>query len=244
MKIAAISDIHGNLHALDAVLADIARRGVDITVNLGDIFSGPLQPRETADCLMAMNLPTVSGNHERQVLSMRSEDMGASDRYAANTLTAPQRAWMAALPGTMQLCDGVFLCHATPQSDVDCYLENICDGELVPASLEQIEARTAECDASLILCGHSHIPRVAHLNSGQLIVNPGSIGIQAYNGHHPIVHRVQIGSPHARYAIAEQTGAGWTIDLVAVPYDWESAAQLAQLRNRPDWVRALRSGFL
>ncbi|XXY33244.1 metallophosphoesterase [Sorangium sp. So ce233] len=47
VRIAAVSDIHGNLAALEAVLADIARRGADVTVNLGDILSGPLQPHET-----------------------------------------------------------------------------------------------------------------------------------------------------------------------------------------------------
>ena len=56
MKIAAISDIHGNLDALEAVLADIARRGVDVTVNLGDIVSGHLQPRSTAARLMGLGL--------------------------------------------------------------------------------------------------------------------------------------------------------------------------------------------
>jgi Icc-related predicted phosphoesterase len=65
MKLAVISDIHGNLPALEAVLADIATQGVDQTVNLGDILSGPLQPAETADLLMAATSPrfaaTMSG---------------------------------------------------------------------------------------------------------------------------------------------------------------------------------------
>ena len=95
MKIAALSDIHGNLFALDAVLADIERRGADLIVNLGDILSGPLLPRETADRLMALQLPTVRGNHERQVLSMDPADMGASDRYAFDTITDAQRDWIA-----------------------------------------------------------------------------------------------------------------------------------------------------
>ena len=70
MKLAVISDIHGNLLALRAVLADIARQGVDQTVNLGDILSGPLQPAETADLLMTCNFPTIRGNHERQLLAL------------------------------------------------------------------------------------------------------------------------------------------------------------------------------
>src|ERR1700679_1249345 len=98
MKIAAVSDIHGNLFALDAVLADIERRGVDLIVNLGDILSGPLQPRETAERLMALELPTIRGNHERQVLSLDPGRMGPSDRHAFDSLGESHRAWMAQLP--------------------------------------------------------------------------------------------------------------------------------------------------
>jgi predicted phosphodiesterase len=244
VKIAALSDIHGNLLALEAVLADLDRRGADLIVNLGDILSGPLLPRETADRLMALGFPTISGNHERQVLCMAPEDMGASDRYASGTITQAQRDWMSALPPVMRPASDVFMCHATPQNDVDCYLEDIVDGELRPAALRTIEERTGSCDASLIFCGHSHIPRLSRLHSGQVIVNPGSVGIQAYEGHHPGPHTVEIGSPHARYAIAERTPAGWMVEFIAVPYDWDAAARLAQQRGREDWVRALRTGFV
>ena len=244
MKIAALSDIHGNLFALDAVLADINRRGVDLTVNLGDILSGPLLPAETADRLMALDLPTISGNHERQVLTMDLADMGASDRYAAETISAVHRDWMSALPPVLRLTDDVFLCHATPQNDVDCYLEDIIDGELRPASLRSIEARTGTCDAALIWCGHSHIPRLSQLSSGQIIVNPGSVGIQAYEGHHPGPHKVEVGSPHARYAICEQSPDGWKVEFIAVPYDWDAASRLARQRGRLDWDRALRTGYV
>jgi predicted phosphodiesterase len=244
MKIAAVSDIHGNLFALDAVLADIDRRGVDLIVNLGDILSGPILPRETADRLIALDVPTIRGNHERQVLSMDPPDMGASDRYAYDTITAAQRNWLEALPPVLRLDRDVFLCHATPQNDVDCYLEDLIGGELRPAPLNRIEERTGTCDASLILCGHSHIPRLARLGSGQIIVNPGSVGIQAYHGHHPSPHSVEIGSPHARYAIVEQAARQWSVEFVAVPYDWDAASTLAQRRGREDWVRALRTGFL
>jgi predicted phosphodiesterase len=244
VKIAAVSDIHGNLLALDAVLADIDRRGVDLIVNLGDILSGPLLPRETADRLMALDFPTISGNHERQVLRMDPKDMGASDRYTSDTITQSQRDWIAALPPVMRPEPDVFMCHATPQSDVDCYLEDLVDGELRPATLRSIEDRTGSCDASLIFCGHSHIPRLSRLHSGQVIVNPGSVGIQAYEGHDPAPHTVEIGSPHGRYAIAERTPAGWTVEFIAVPYDWDAAVRLAQQRGREDWVRALRTGFV
>jgi putative phosphoesterase len=244
MRIAALSDIHGNLWALDAVLADIDRRGVDLVVNLGDIISGPLLPRETAERLMELDFPTISGNHERQALGADTQRMGASDRHAADTITPAQREWMAELPQVLRPTADVFMCHATPHSDVDCYLEDIVAGELRPAPLRSIEERTGSCDASLIFCGHSHIPRLVRLPSGQFIVNPGSVGIQAYEGHHPDAHIVEMGSPHGRYAIAESSSAGWMVQFIAVPYAWDSAARLAQQRGREDCVRALRTGYL
>ncbi|MGD0491135.1 MAG: metallophosphoesterase family protein [Steroidobacteraceae bacterium] len=244
MRIAAVSDIHGNLSALDAVLADIERRGVDLIVNLGDIVSGPLLPRETAARLMALGLPTIRGNHERQVLTLDPARMGPSDRYAFDTLGEAERRWMSELPPVLSLEGDVFLCHATPRNDVDCYLEELVERELRPAPLRRIEERTKGIQASLILCGHSHIPKLVHLSSGQLIVNPGSVGIQAYEGHDPGPHRVEMGAPHARYAVAERRGNRWAVDFFAVAYDWEAAARLAEQRERPDWVRALRTGFV
>jgi len=244
MRIAAISDIHGNLHALEAVLADIDRRGVDLIVNLGDILSGPLLPRETAERLMALGAPTIRGNHERQVLTQVPQHMRSSDRYASDMITQAQRAWLAGLPPVLELTEDVFLCHATPSSDVDCYLEDLVDGELRPAPRQRIEERTGACNASLILCGHSHIPAVRRLTSGQLIVNPGSVGIQAYEGHDPGPHTVEVGSPHARYSIAARSRRGWIVEAFAVPYDWETASDLARARGREDWVRALRTGFV
>lgn len=244
MKIAALSDIHGNLFALDAVLEDVGRRGVDFTVNLGDILSGALLPRETAERLRALELPTISGNHERQVLSDSPGLMGESDRHARQSITESQRAWIAGLPPVLRPTDGVFMCHGTPYNDIDCYLEDLAEGELRPAPLRRVEERSRGCDAPLILCGHSHIPKVVRLGTGQLVVNPGSVGIQAYVGHHPGPHVVEVGSPHARYAVLERTPDGWQADLIAVPYDWDAAARLAQRNGREDWARALATGFV
>jgi predicted phosphodiesterase len=244
VRIAALSDIHGNLFALDAVLGDVRSRGVDITVNLGDILSGALLPADTAERLMALDLPTIRGNHERQVLSLDPERMGASDRHAFDSLGEAHRAWIAGLPAVLRPAEGVFMCHATPDNDVDCYLEDLVDGELRPAPLGRVEERSRSCDAPLILCGHSHIPRVVRLRTGQLVVNPGSVGIQAYQGHDPAPHVVEVGSPHARYALLESTPRGWKADLIAVPYDWDRAAAFAVRIGREDWARALATGFV
>lgn len=118
MRIAVIPDIHGNLAALEAVLADIEARGVDLTVHLGDILSGALQPCETADRLIPLNLPTIRGNHERQVLSGEVLNMGASDRRAHETIRSDQRQWLESLPATLER-DDVLLVHGTSASELD-----------------------------------------------------------------------------------------------------------------------------
>lgn len=242
MKIAAISDIHGNLAALEAVLADIARRGATVTVNLGDILSGPLQPNETADRLMPLDMPTIAGNHERQVLMHVPERMNASDRYAHEHITEVQRAWLHSLPATLRLASDILLVHGTPSSDLVYWLETVTASGQRPATHAEALDRAGDADAALILCGHTHVPRSVLLDDGRLIVNPGSVGLQAYDDDHPYPHKAENLTPHARYALVERSAAGWQVEHVAVPYDWESAALLAERNGRPDWAHALRTG--
>ena len=244
MKIAAIADIHGNDVALEAVLSHIARQSPDLIVNLGDTVSGPLQPFATAERLMSLALPSVRGNHERQLLTLPFDRMGASDRFAAQQLGPGQRDWMAALPETLLIEGDVLLVHGTPDNDLTYFLETLEDGMSRPATHDEAAARAGPADASLILCGHTHIPRAMHLEDGRLVVNPGSVGLQAFNDDDPVPHTMAVGSPHARYALIERTGGGWRVEMMAVAYDWDAAAVLAEQHERPDWARALRTGTL
>ncbi|MGB9988899.1 metallophosphoesterase family protein [Massilia sp. SM-13] len=242
MRIAAISDIHGNLLALEAVLADIAQRGADVTVNLGDILSGPLQPAATADRLMPLDMPTIAGNHERQVLTHALERMGESDRYAYDHISELHRAWLHSLPSTLRLAPDVLLVHGTPSTDLVYWLESVdADGQR-PASYAEVVERAGDVQASLILCGHTHVPRSVLLDDGRLIVNPGSVGLQAYEDVHPHPHRAENGTPHARYAMLERRGSAWLIEQIAVPYDWHAASAMAAANGRPDWAHALATG--
>ncbi|CAM8645137.1 metallophosphoesterase family protein [Sphingobium cupriresistens] len=242
MRIAILSDIHGNIAALDAVLDNVAGRGADAIVNLGDIVSGPLSPCETADRLMALNLPTIRGNHERQLLTRYPGHMGASDRYADAVLQPRHRDWIASLPESLWLADDVLMVHGAPGDDLCYWLETLDPDGLRPATADEVEARAGGVAAPLILCGHTHIPRIHHRPGGGMIVNPGSVGLPAYDDDHPIPHKVETGSPHARYAIVEQTAGGWTAELIAVGYDWDAAARAAEAHGRADWAAALRTG--
>ena len=242
MRIAAISDIHGNLDALEAVLADIARRGADALVNLGDIVSGHLQPRETAARLMALGLPTIRGNHERQLFGDPAR-MGASDAYARAQLLPEQLDWIAALPATLRLRKDVLLVHGTPQSDLVYFLDSVTPQGSRAATPQEVAERAGTTDAALILCGHTHMPRQVRLADGRLVVNPGSVGLQAYDDAHGYPHLMENGTPHARYALVEQgTDGAWTAQFHEVEYDWDKAARLALANGRPDWVTPLRTG--
>jgi diadenosine tetraphosphatase ApaH/serine/threonine PP2A family protein phosphatase len=94
----------------------------------------------------------------------------------------------------------------------------------------------------VILCGHTHIPHVVVIEDGPLIVNPGSVGLPAYDDTRPYPHKVETGSPHARYAMLTQADGAWQAELLCVDYDWEQAARDAEANGRPDWARALRTG--
>ncbi|MFZ0746625.1 MAG: metallophosphoesterase family protein [Terracidiphilus sp.] len=242
MRIAIIADIHGNLGALDAVLADIEKREVAMTVNLGDVVSGPLQPRETAERLIDMGIPTIRGNHERQLLTFPRETLGESDRFAISQLTQAQRTWIESFPITLSLKGDVFLCHGTPGSDTDYFLETVDENGCHPASPAEVEQRAAGCAASLIVCGHTHLPRRMLLADGRTVLNPGSVGLQAYPAKWPYSHIMETGSPHARYAVAERIDGEWAIEFIQVAYDWDEAARLAEENGRPDWAVGLRSG--
>jgi len=257
MRLAAISDIHGNLPALEAVLADIAAHDVERIVNLGDILSGPLWGAATAERLMALGLPTIAGNHERQLLTLPRERMSASDAHTAAELQPRHREWLASLPPTLALSDEVFCCHGTPASDLVYFLETPVSGfDGVGRGANGVRAATpleatARAGAALhgvphglILCGHSHVPRLLQLADGRLIVNPGSVGLQGFDDDHVHRHVIETGAPHARYALMERGPAGWSVTLRAVAYDWEAAARRADQEQRPDWADALRSGFV
>ena len=118
------------------------------------------------------------------------------------------------------------------------------DGTVHMAQRSDIEAKAAGIDYPVILCGHTHIQRAVRLSDGRLVVNPGSVGCPGYDDDQPVPHKVEAGSPDARYAIVEQTVSGWHVTFRNVPYDWMAMSRLAASRNRMEWEKALATGFL
>jgi predicted phosphodiesterase len=237
-RYAILSDIHGNLPALEAVVADAGAQGCDAFVNLGDTLSGPLWPAETADYLMARDWPTIAGNHERQVLTLPIDRMNASDLFTRKRLSVEQLAWIGDQPATMDLTPDIFLCHGIPRSDLIHFLYSVDMSGLHDATEAEIAERAGDRREALILCGHSHVAGERRFGAGRRVVNPGSVGLQAFHDDHPVPYTVSIGDPKARYAIVEN-GA---VTFRQVDYDHKSAATKAEREGRPDWGIGLRLG--
>ncbi len=264
MRIAVFSDIHGNLPALEACWAHLQDHGgADLVVNCGDILSGPLWPAETADWLMAQPWPTIAGNHERQALACGTQPDRAharSDRFAFERMSQAHREWFAALPGTLDLTahgrdaasHGVMVCHGQPAVDYEYLLETVTpEGSRMATAAEVAErlaspaAQPAFAQASLVLCGHSHLPRAIQTASGTLCVNPGSVGLPAFDDDHRHFHTHQTGTPHARYAVCERAAGttAWSVSFCNVAYDWRAASAKAAAAGFDAWARWLATGY-
>jgi putative phosphoesterase len=243
VRIAAIADIHGNLRALEAVRADLRRHAPDVVINLGDHLSGPLQAAATADLLIASNYLHIRGNHDRQLLDRPPEQMGPSDRAAFGQLTSRHKEWLSSLPATKMFGDNILLCHGTPDNDLEYLIEEIHGTESRLRSPRQVTLRLGASNARVVFCAHSHVPRVVRTANGVTVVNPGSVGLPAYDDTQPSLHYMETGSPHARYAIIDDEAGVIKVDFIAVEYDWQQACQDAAAAHRPDWAHALATGY-
>ena len=243
LRIAVVSDIHSNIYALDAVLGDIAKRDVTKIVNLGDILYGPIQPKLTYERLLTVECVTIKGNQDRQIFQAMRDDVSTNPtlQFILDDLGAEPLHWMKQLPATQVLNDKIHLSHGIPSSDLIYWLERVSSGKPELRDQKELAELKGDIDAEVFLCGHSHIPRTVRLDSGQIIVNPGSVGLQAYYDDEPVPHKMENYSPHARYCIIEAT-PGCRVDHIEVPYDWQRAADDASRRGRDDWAHSLLTG--
>lgn len=206
MRVAVLADIHGNLPALEAVLAE-AESVADRFVLLGDIALGPL-PGETLDRLLALGdrAVWVHGNCEREMVAAYDgrPGPGANGVMAGDCGTIIDRRHrdlLDGLPMTVTLDLGrmgpVLFCHATPRRDDELVL--------VDSPPSRWEAAVGGVEEQVVVCGHTHMP-FDRLVSGRRVVNPGSVGM-AY------------GPPGAYWALI-----GSTVELRRTAYDVEAAA--------------------
>ncbi len=220
-KLVVISDVHSNLHALEAVLTDVSRRGLGSAplCFLGDAVNmGPF-PGEVTRRLAALNPAyRVRGNHDRYLSSgapraeleryFRCAEGADHAEWTGAALRAEDKAWLGSAPVQLafRLGGAEFAAfHASPGSD---------EKQFLPASLGRN-----------ILCGHIHSPYVVTLPDGGLAVNPGSVGSSLD------------GNTAASYAVVTVDG-GVSAEIVRVKYDVEAFCGALEARGAP-WAAGI-----
>lgn len=219
-SVAVLSDIHGVLPVLDAVLAEPGVRQAERIVLTGDIAAGP-QPTEVLDRLLGLGdrVVWVRGNADRELVELargQVDDVGDPVApWAAAQLSADHVDWLARLPYPVTLeVDGfgpVVFCHATPRDDqevvvVDSRLERWAE---VFGDLPE-EVRT-------VVCGHTHMPFTRLANTRQ-VVNPGSVGM-----------------PYGRQGAHWAVLTAGTVEMRRTRYDPEAAcAEVTAASSYPD----------
>ena len=207
--IAALFDIHGNLPALEAVLANASAAGAARLVVGGDIVDGPL-PRQTLDRLLALRPRPLflRGNTERALvqgyIAPGEPEPGRPtplQQWVAGQLTAGQLRFLAELPRCIHLETSalrLLFCHATPNSDREVFTT------ATPSS--RLRSIFEDVDADVVVCGHTHIQFETAVDSLR-IFNAGSVGMPT-------------GEPAAQWALISES-----IRLMRTPYDLASARE-------------------
>jgi len=171
-RVAALYDVEGNVQALDAVLAEVARQDVDVVVCGGDLVVGP-SPAEVFDRLTELDdVRYVRGNADRMVLHGTDEhgtDWGSYRERLGEERLAAVASWPLTVELDVEGIGRVLFCHATPTADDPIYTRSTPD--------EDLSAVIGEPDAVLIVVGHTHVQFDRQLPNGRRVVNAGSVGI-------------------------------------------------------------------
>ena len=244
MKIAILSDIKSNVYALEEVIKDAKHKKVDAMLNLGDSFNGPIAPRATYDLIKENQFITICGNEDRQILESTPAQLEENDtlRYVYNDLDDVILHWIQKLPFEKLIGSDYYMIHGTFQDDSIYMLEDVDSGTPVLRDDKNILEIIDDITSKFVLCGNSCIPRCLTLSSGQVVINPGSVGLQAFKNSYPSEHTIENNTPDASYVILTVDEEKYGIELVKVAYDYEKAALKAIENGRDDWAYALRNG--
>lgn len=211
MPVAALYDIHGNLPALEAVLAEIRQLQVDELVIGGDVVPGPM-PAETLGALLNLQLSAhfIYGNGEIAVLEQRAGTPPASvpeqyrpvTQWTAEQLSSEHERILAAWPKTVRLntpgLGDVLFCHATPRNENEIFTRLTPEERLLPIF--------REINAAVVVCGHTHM-QFERMVGATRVVNAGSVGMP-------------FGEPGADWLLL-----GPSVEFRHTPYDFAKAAE-------------------
>jgi putative phosphoesterase len=237
IRLALISDIHGNGVALDAVVADLARRDVDELVCLGDVAAGGPQPRQVISRLRDLRCQVVRGNADGWLLdglppgrSVETRRLSETVAWARGRLTADELAFLGALPATLRVsADGVdLLCfHGSPRADLEPVLATTPEG--------QLDAWFGDAPtADLFAGGHTHL-QLLRRHRQSLLVNPGSVGL-------PLGSLGGPGRPlptWAEYAIVAVSGGDVEIAYRRLPIDVNALRAATAAMPHATWAADL-----
>ncbi|MCI0474940.1 MAG: metallophosphatase family protein [Anaerolineales bacterium] len=228
MRFAILADIHANLPALEAVLADARKNRADAFIVAGDQITGGPHPNETMDALRSLeNCWMIRGNTDDYLLqfaegtasaAQRASRQWATARWSADHFDKEHLKFVAALPEQRVVeCDGAMpirVVHGTPLSSTD-HLMPEYDAAIVEVFVRALTLRRdhvpfdhaiADVSEAVLICGHSHIAWNSERN-GRLVINPGSVGA-------PIN-----GDVRAQYALLTWRAARWQVEQRFVEYD-------------------------
>jgi predicted phosphodiesterase len=235
MRIALIADIHGNLPALEAVLAEIAAQPVDQIVCLGDVLSFGPQPHEVLARLRALGCHVVMGNADADALDPPALDgmegdrrrLGDMDVWTHSLLTEDEQAYMRSFQPTVTVdLDGerTLLCyHGSPRS--------FRDRILPETPHETLDEWFAGRDSALYAGGHTHLQMLVR-HRRALVLNPGSVGLP-YDTHPPTSDRGARNPAWAEYAVLTLEGGRMHVDLRRTPFDTDALLRAARTNGMP-----------
>jgi len=230
VRVAVISDVHGNAFALESVLRRVREASPDLIVNLGDQIEGTADPARAAalqhDLAQAGALE-VRGNNEEKLWpegrrSPLTREFGA---WLETRLDARTLARLSALPLTARaLDDALFACHGTPGSAWDSLLwiwepEGEGRGFYRSRDPRELRAWVEPLEAEVVLCGHTHRPGATRVGD-TLVVNAGAVSDQAD------------GDPRARWTLLTRREGDWSVEFRVVEYDIEAAVRWSE-RHSP-----------
>jgi len=240
---AIISDIHGNLLALLAVLKNIHARRIDTIINLGDHFFGALEPESVAQILRENPMLSIRGNTDREILESlgKVSEKDQMERVKAE-LSKQSIDFLKQLPLTLNVDDLIFVCHGTPDNDNEYLLEKVTEKGVFVYNDEELITKTKDIGQRIIVCGHSHVSRVVYLSNDKIILNPGSVGLPAYLGNGEYRFAMESMTPHAKYAIIHADGPAIGIEQVQCAYDWHKASAAAKSNGSNAWAQFLLHG--
>jgi predicted phosphodiesterase len=244
MKIAILSDIKSNIYALEEVIKDTKKQKVDVILNLGDSLYGPIEPRATYELIKQNQIITICGNEDRKILEATPAQLEENDtlRYVYDELDDDILHWIQDLPFEKLIGDDYYMIHGTFNDDSLYMLEDISSGRTVLRDDENILKIVDDITSKFVMCGNSCVPRCTNLSSGQVAINPGAVGLQAFKSDYPNDHIIENNTPDASYVLLTVENNEYGIELIKVAYDFEKAALSAEKNGRDDWAYALRKG--